>query len=126
MERHHAPRTNGETWTYIKDRARHMRAEPTPAEDRMWNAVRARRRGYKFRRQHPIGSYLADLCCPRAGLVIELDGSIHETQQDEDAVRQEFIEGREYLVLRFTNDAVVNRLPEVLKVIDAVLNNGAA
>jgi very-short-patch-repair endonuclease len=103
-----------------------MRTEPTPAEDRMWNAVRARRRGYKFRRQHPIGSYLADLRCPKAALVIELDGPIHENQQDEDAVRQGCIEGRKYQVLRFTNDAVMNRLPDVLKAIDAVLNNGAA
>jgi leucyl-tRNA synthetase len=82
--------------------------------------------GFKFRRQHTIGEYIADLCCPSAGLVIELDGPIHDTQVTEDAVRQEFIEGREYRVLRFTSNAVMNRTPEVLKTIDAVLQSGSS
>jgi 5-methyltetrahydrofolate--homocysteine methyltransferase len=92
----------------------------------MWYALRDKKLAHRFRRQHPIGSYIADLCCPRAGLVIELDGPIHENQQTEDAIRQEFIEGREYRVLRFSNEAVLNNLPEVLKRVIAALHSGVS
>jgi len=92
----------------------------------MWSVVRAGRLGFKFRRQHPIGDYIADLCCPKAALVIELDGGIHEIQESEDAVRQEFIEGREYLVLRFSNQAVLDNLPHVMRAINAALHSGAS
>jgi very-short-patch-repair endonuclease len=124
MARRHAPRAEYAVWPQLRDRARQSRKEPTPAEEKLWNAVRANKLGYKFRRQHPMRSYYVDFCCPKAALVIELDGSIHETQQADDAIRQEFIEGREYRVLRFSNDAVLNRLAEVLLTIRAALASG--
>src|SRR5438874_13180986 len=80
-----------------------MRHHPTPAEEAMWTAVRnGQIDGFKFRRQHHIQQYLADISCFKARLVIEIDGPIHETQRREDAERQRVIESFGYRVLRFT------------------------
>ena len=60
--------------------AREMRREPTPAEETIWRLVRNRRlAGFKFRRQHPLGPYILDSYCPRARVLVELDGDSHAT-----------------------------------------------
>jgi very-short-patch-repair endonuclease len=50
----------------------------TPPELRLWNALRTRPEGFKFRRQHPLGDYILDFYCREAGLAIEVDGVSHE------------------------------------------------
>ncbi|MBX3580897.1 MAG: DUF559 domain-containing protein [Rhizobiaceae bacterium] len=58
--------------------ARSMRREPTGAEDRLWGAVSGRRLDrIKFRRQVPVGAYIADFLCAEAMLIVEIDGSQH-------------------------------------------------
>ena len=70
-----------------------MRKEPTPAEKRLWVLVRdGRIDGFQFRRQHGIELYLADFYCADASLVIEVDGPIHSTQQEQDEYRQTILE----------------------------------
>jgi len=60
-------------------RARDLRRPMSPPEARLWNYVRGHRlRGYKFRRQHPIGPYIIDFYCPVAKLAVEIDGSTHD------------------------------------------------
>ncbi len=62
-------------------RARELRRMATESERIAWRLLRRLRlRGFKFRRQHPVGSWVADFCCPERGLVVELDGSVRASR----------------------------------------------
>jgi len=101
-------------------RARKLRHHQTPAEAVLWGLLRGRRlAGLKFKRQHPIGRYVADFACDSARLVIELDGEVHthEDQAAADADRQAALESLGWFVLRFSNDDVLNRPSAVLEAI---------
>ena len=101
-------------------RSRDLRQRQTYAENKLWQAIRSGRLdGLKFRRQHPISRYFADFACEKARLVIELDGGVHEDddQASYDLVRQREIESLGWFVVRFLNDEVVH---EFTKVLDAV------
>ena len=66
-----------------------MRREPTVAENRLWQELRGRKLdGLRFRRQHALGRFIVDFYCVSAGLVVELDGPIHEQQQETDRERK--------------------------------------
>jgi very-short-patch-repair endonuclease len=99
-----------------------MRLQPTPAERRMWVLVRdGRIDGFKFRRQHGIEVYLADFYCAEAGLVIEVDGPIHATQQEQDEYRQMILGTLGLRVLRFSNYEVLNKSVAVRESIRSAL-----
>jgi len=108
----------------MRTRARSLRRDPTDAERTIWNAFRAHKlSGASFRRQTPIGPYVADFVCHAAKLVIELDGGQHFEQEHikRDARRDEFLASKGYRVLRFNNhDAMTNR-DGVLETIAAAL-----
>ena len=109
-------RTSAELWEQIKPLAREMRKEPTPAEDALWQRLRRKQlHSLRFRRQHPIDRFIVDFFCAEAQLVIEVDGSVHEQQQEYDELRQMFIESRGLRVLRFTNDEVLGQIEGVLE-----------
>lgn len=90
----------------------------------LWAVLRNRKlEGAKFRRQHPLGRYIADFYCHEALLVVELDGSVHDRlyQAEYDKARQEEIEVRGLTVLRLKNDEVIESMPATLsKIADAV------
>jgi len=90
-------------------RARELRQDANAAEKRMWSILRAKRMGgFKFRRQHALGSYIADFVCVPARLVIELDGDTHdEDRRLLDAKRTTYIEKCGYEVIRFWNHEVL-------------------
>src|SRR5690349_9380130 len=89
---------------YLVALCRLMRAEPTAAEQWMWQCLRGRRfHGLKFRRQRPLGRYIADFCCDEANLVIEIDGGIHDERQEYDKSRDQFLTAAGYVVLRLRN-----------------------
>jgi len=112
-------KTSPELWHRLKPLARQMRRKPTPAEAKLWHYIRKRQiRGVQFRRQHPIERFIPDFCCIEIMLLIEVDGSIHQYQQEEDQIRQEFLESLGYEVLRFDNLEVFNNIRAVLDVID--------
>ena len=73
---------------------------PTRSEELIWTELRGRRLGPKFGHQHPIGPFIVDFCCPQLHLIVEIDGPIHQTQQDEDTARQTALEARGYHFLR--------------------------
>ena len=103
-------------WDAIKTLAREKRREPTPAENALWQRLRRNQlAGIPFRRQHSIDRFIVDFYCPRAKLVIEVDGSIHEYTQEEDALRQAFLESLGLRVLRFTNGDVIQQIDGVLE-----------
>ncbi len=86
----------------LKERARSLRKQHTFAEMKLWRQLRARRfEQYKFRRQHPIGSYIVDFVCLWKRLIVELDGGQHAEQQGYDEKRTSFLENEEYKVMRF-------------------------
>jgi very-short-patch-repair endonuclease len=103
---------------YIYDLYRKLRQKQTDAEKFLWECLRRERlNGLKFRRQHPIGRYIADFYCPEAHLVIELDGRIHRVkdQKDYDKVHQEIIELRGIRVLRIKNEEIEQNIEGVLR-----------
>ena len=107
-------------------RARQLRRSQTGCECRLWGALRKRRlEGIKFRRQHPIGPFIADFYSPALKLVIEVDGPTHEFTVAKDAARQYFIEQQGLRVLRFTADEVEMALAECLERIRAAVHVSA-
>jgi very-short-patch-repair endonuclease len=96
--------------------ARELRQPQTPAERKIWARVRASQLGLPFRRQHPIWRFIVDLYCASVRLIVEVDGDTHaEPEQVEyDAARTEWLEGRGYRVIRFTNREVRENLEVVL------------
>ena len=110
-----ARRTPPELWAKLKPLVLEKRREPTPAEDRLWQMLRRHNLGgAKFRRQHVIGPFIVDFYCAVAQLVVEVDGPIHDLQQEQDKLRQEFLEQTGLTVLRFTNDEVMTYLGKVM------------
>jgi very-short-patch-repair endonuclease len=117
--------TDPALWEKLKPLAREMRHAPTPAENIMWHQIRNRQRQKaKFRRQYSIERFIVDFCCLEARLIIEIDGEIHQYRQQQDQVRQAYLESRGFTVLRFTNNDVLQRLKTVLAKIDAHLGTG--
>jgi very-short-patch-repair endonuclease len=95
--------------------AEQMRREPTPAEAKLWFHLRAGRlNGLHFRRQQVIDGFIVDFYCHAAGLVVELDGSVHRLQADYDAERDWILEERGLCILRFSNSQVEIDCPIVL------------
>ncbi len=90
-------------------RAREMRKEMTEAEAKVWSLLRDRRLiKRKFRRQHPIGPWVADFACPAIRLAIEVDGSSHNTEDQKawDEMKEEYLRTSGWRTLRVTNDDV--------------------
>jgi len=97
-------------------RARQLRREQTPAEALLWEHLRNRRlKGLKFRRQHPVGRFVADFYCAQHRLIVELDGAVHRMQGEYDALRTEELERDGYRVIRFTDNQVERDLEWVLE-----------
>ncbi|HEY3267916.1 MAG TPA: endonuclease domain-containing protein [Armatimonadota bacterium] len=96
--------------------AQSLRAEMTPAESALWEAIRRKQlAGLRFRRQYPVGPFILDFCCPARRLVVEVDGSAHDGREEQDEDRTIRLASHGYRVLRFRNDAVLGRLPTVLR-----------
>ncbi|QCW99005.1 DUF559 domain-containing protein [Aggregatimonas sangjinii] len=109
----------------LKEHAKRMRNEPTPAETMLWNALSGKNLGgYKFRRQHIIGEYIADFICLKHNLIVEVDGLIHQLPENKksDTERTEWLENLGYRVIRFTNNQVLTNLENVLEEIHQALS----
>jgi very-short-patch-repair endonuclease len=97
-------------------RARALRQQQTDAEALLWSRLRNRQlSGLKFRRQRPIGKYIADFACIEIGLVIELDGGQHLEQQGYDAAREGAMRAAGFQTLRFWNNEVLNETEAVVE-----------
>ena len=95
--------------------AKSLRRAMTEAEQRLWYHLRNRRlNGYKFKRQYPIGNYIADFICLEKNLIIEADGGQHLEQAAYDAERSRYLESRGYSVLRFWNHDILQQTEAVL------------
>ena len=101
--------------------ARKLRREMSLPEVLLWERLRGGRTGMKFRRQHPIGPYVADFYCAAAKLAIEIDGEVHDRsgQIEHDGKRDAFIEENGYQVLRVSAADVMNATDAVVSMIVA-------
>jgi very-short-patch-repair endonuclease len=104
-------------------RARKLRKEMTDAERKLWSMLRGDQWGVRFRRQAPIGPYIADFVCLKAKLVIELDGEQHYTPEGRahDSRRDAYLRGRGLTVMRFStveflknSDAIVDEIEQAI------------
>lgn len=96
-------------------RAIEMRREMTPTERALWARLRAGRlAGYHFRRQQVIEPYIVDFYCHQVGLVVEVDGSVHLEQQEQDQQRDQYLISRGMHILRFWNSEINDNMEGVL------------
>jgi very-short-patch-repair endonuclease len=94
--------------------ARELRAKQTDAEQALWAVVRRRQLGgWRWRRQHIVAGYVVDLYCPALQLAVEVDGEIHTTQQEQDALRDQDLLELGCMVLRVRNEEVLARVEAV-------------
>jgi very-short-patch-repair endonuclease len=85
-------------------------------EELLWSHLRGGRlQGIRFRRQHPIDPYIVDFCALRLRVIVELDGDSHIGREDVDRIRQEYLESKGYLVLRFWNNDCYESIDGVLE-----------
>ncbi len=111
----------------IKDIRRELRQRQTPAESLLWSQLRNRQlANRKFRRQHSIGGYVVDFYCAEEKLIVEVDGSIHDTSeaQRSDAEREEALYSLGLTLLRFRNEQVLEIIDYVLQKITENLTPG--
>jgi len=104
--------------------AREFRQRRTDSEALLWEELRGKKlAGTKFRRQRPLGRYIADFCCDAARLVVEIDGSVHALpdQQEYDPIRDETLAAWGYTLLRITTGEIAADLPGVLSRISTAL-----
>jgi very-short-patch-repair endonuclease len=99
--------------------ARVLRRGMTDSERRLWSRLRLEQLGVKFRRQHPVGNYIADFACLSPKLIVELDGSQHADQREDDDRRAPFFAEQGFAVLRFATDQPFLNIDGVLSVIAA-------
>ena len=102
--------------------ARKLRNNPTEAEKHLWCVLRSRNLGVKFRRQAIIGPYIVDFVCFERKLVIEVDGGQHD-QSWRDILRDEWLRGQGFEILRFWNNDVFANLEGVFQEIEERLKS---
>lgn len=110
------------------DTARSLRKAMSPPEVILWRELRKRPGGFKFRRQHPSGAYIADFYCHEARLVIEVDGFAHDTgtQPERDRVRDGWFAARGIMTLRISGRDVLRNLDYVISHITETARQNSA
>jgi very-short-patch-repair endonuclease len=102
-----------------REQAKALRREMTEAEKKIWFRLRSRQtEGYRFRRQVPLGRFIADFVCHEAKLIVEIDGGQHEPLSEQEMNRTRFLEGQGYRILRFWNNEVLQN-PEAVQAVIA-------
>ena len=98
--------------------ARALRRSQTDAERKLWSLLRDRQLGaWKFRRQFPIGPYIADFCCMKKRLIVELDGGQHAVEVNKDRRRTRYLNQQGYKVIRFWDNEALVQTEAVLETI---------
>jgi very-short-patch-repair endonuclease len=110
---------------HLRGFAREMRRLPTEAERNFWQMVRGRQLGsLKFKRQFPIGNYIADFVCLDHRLIVEIDGAPHESNRRYDSRRDAFLTTQGFRVLRFWNYEISADIEGVMQAIEQAIDTG--
>lgn len=111
--------TDGTTYQLLLEKAKKMRNNPTEAESLLWQILRGNGLKEHFRQQHPICGYIPDFVCLRLRLIIEIDEGYHSEgeQQEQDKIRQDYLEKEGFSFLRFTNEEVLYDTDETIEII---------
>jgi very-short-patch-repair endonuclease len=117
-----ASEMHGQTDATIKPFATRLRKNQTDAERKLWQRLRLRQLGVKFRRQHPFQGYILDFVCLERRLVIEVDGSQHADAARQDRVRSDVLVQAGFRVMRFWNNEVLAQTDAVVACIVRELN----
>lgn len=113
-----------DTPKYVTDLAYTNRKNPTCQEAKLWEQLQGRKLyGKKFRRQFPIGRYIADFYNHDSKLVIEIDGGIHTKTAEYDHNRSEYLKSCGYVVVRFSNEEIETETYKVLETIKTYLHS---
>lgn len=109
----------------LKENAKDLRKFSTEAESALWEMLRNKNLGEKFRRQHIIDQFIVDFVCLSKQLIIEVDGGYHNRPEVEEAddFRTSILEELGYQILRFTNEEVIGDTESVLKKIETALSS---
>ncbi len=113
--------TDAEVYKELFEKALEMRKNPTQAERKLWEALKANKQRYHFRRQHIIDHFIVDFLCLPKNLVIEIEGGVHNYQRERDAERINRLETLGYTILRFSNEEVLENLADVIRRINKKL-----
>ena len=117
--------TDGSTYKLLLKNAKNNRRYMTPAESALWECLRSKNLGVRFRRQHPVFGYIPDFVCLEKQLIIEVDGGYHfiGDQQVSDEERTRYLNQYGFEVIRFTNDEILNNIDGVINQIkDAIMS----
>jgi len=115
--------TGGNNSYLLLEKAKEMRANPTPAEAVLWKQLKGKKTKLKFRQQHLIADFIVDFVCLTRKLIIEVDGKIHDYQLEKDDARTKVLEESGFKVIRFKNEEVIGNIDNVLSKIDSELSN---
>ena len=110
-------------WEILKQNSRTNRQEQTEAESMLWQHLRSSQTGYKIRRQHAVGTYIADFICLKKGLIIEVDGGYHDTNSENDQLRTDALNQLGFEVIRFQNSEVIANPKAIAEKIKNKLGN---
>lgn len=113
------------TYKLLKDFVTEHRSNPTESEKVLWELIRDKKLGYKFRRQHIISNYIADFVCLKEKLIIEVDGAIHQLPENiiSDEERTKELNRLGFEVIRFTNNEVLFETDKTLETISKKLES---
>ncbi|MCE4567094.1 DUF559 domain-containing protein [Maribellus sp. CM-23] len=106
---------NADFYRQYSDARRYLLLSMTSSEKLLWQQLRGKKLGVKFRRQHVIETFIPDFVALSIKLIVEVDGKIHLKQKHRDKERTEFLEMMGYKVIRFTNEEVESDIDEVIR-----------
>lgn len=112
----------------VFENAKRLRHTMTDTEMIVWGYLKTSPSGFKFRRQHPFGLYIADFYCHRLKLVVEIDGSIHNVEaiKANDIIRQQTMEAEGLTFVRFTNTQVLENLSNIISALQKAIDDRSA
>ena len=112
----HYHTNDASTYQLLCQNATYNRKHPTKAEELLWEHLRGKQLGVRFRRQHPVYDYIPDFVCLSLNLIIEVDGDYHlaEEQQLSDRERDTYLQHFGFHIIRFSNEEVLQNLDKVL------------
>ncbi len=109
---------------YLKEKARELRNNATPAEIMLWKKLKGRQcYGFDFHRQKPVLDYVVDFYCFKLKLILEIDGYSHGFKNEEDQIRDQALNKLGFTVLRFSEGEVRNNIDQVLQALAVFIEN---